>query len=321
MILFSAVFLTFGSISAQQAFAGDPNPITPPGFYGSDRDGFIFLFDPSGPTITPIGLYGASAGSTEIECTSDGVDCFSDNSNGAFQIEKFNPAIPAALAPPVFDGGPYNGLEYVESTLFGIRHQASGGPALDILDPFTGFSVEIGPTNSATQAMSGLAYDTTNGIMYAVDGGGGGVNGAQVGGQIGAQNGGGAYLYTINLETGEASIIGNTGLGLGSLEFGPDGVLYAGGDNNEGGNIYSLDTNIGLATFVISSGQGSVTGLTLVDGIINEPIGGTSIPVSTTTLLVAGAQANMGLLSLALVGIVGAGAAITYKIKSKKTEQ
>jgi len=53
----------------------------------------------------------------------------------------------------------------------------------------------------------------------------------------------------------------------------------------------------------------------------DKPIGGTSIPVSTTTLLVAGAQANMGLLSLALVGIVGAGAAIIYKVKSKKTEQ
>jgi len=51
------------------------------------------------------------------------------------------------------------------------------------------------------------------------------------------------------------------------------------------------------------------------------PVGGTSFPVSTTTLLVAGAQANMGLWSLALVGIVGAGAAIIYKTKSKKTEQ
>ncbi len=53
----------------------------------------------------------------------------------------------------------------------------------------------------------------------------------------------------------------------------------------------------------------------------NQPIGGTSIPVSTTTLLVAGVQANMGLWSLALVGMVAAGAAITYKLKSKKTEQ
>jgi hypothetical protein len=50
-------------------------------------------------------------------------------------------------------------------------------------------------------------------------------------------------------------------------------------------------------------------------------VGGTVGSMSTTSLLVAGAQANMGLWSLALVGIIGAGAAITYKVKSKKSEQ
>ena len=53
----------------------------------------------------------------------------------------------------------------------------------------------------------------------------------------------------------------------------------------------------------------------------SQLIGGTVGSMSTTSLLVAGAQANMGLLSLALVGMVAAGAAITYKLKSKKTEQ
>ena len=50
------------------------------------------------------------------------------------------------------------------------------------------------------------------------------------------------------------------------------------------------------------------------------PIGGTVGSMSTTSLLVAGAQANMGLWSLALVGIVGAAAAITYKVKLKKDQ-
>jgi hypothetical protein len=52
----------------------------------------------------------------------------------------------------------------------------------------------------------------------------------------------------------------------------------------------------------------------------NQPIGGTVGSMSTTSLLVAGAQANMGLWSLALVGIVGAAAAITYKVKSKSEQ-
>jgi len=37
------------------------------------------------------------------------------------------------------------------------------------------------------------------------------------------------------------------------------------------------------------------------------------------SLLVAGAQANMGLWSLALVGVVAAGVVIAYKAKTNKT--
>jgi len=55
--------------------------------------------------------------------------------------------------------------------------------------------------------------------------------------------------------------------------------------------------------------------------LLDRPIGGVSAPVSTTALVVAAAQANMGLWSLALVGMVAAGAAITYKIKSNKSKQ
>jgi len=58
-----------------------------------------------------------------------------------------------------------------------------------------------------------------------------------------------------------------------------------------------------------------------ISTICSQPIGGTVGSMDTVSLLVAGAQANMGLWSLALVGIVGAGAVITYKLKSKKTEQ
>ncbi len=54
---------------------------------------------------------------------------------------------------------------------------------------------------------------------------------------------------------------------------------------------------------------------------LDEPIGGTVGSMDTVSLLVAGAQANMGLWSLALVGMVGVVAVIAYKAKSKKTEQ
>jgi len=71
-------------------------------------------------------------------------------------------------------------------------------------------------------------------------------------------------------------------------------------------------------TFDSSTIQGTFEDIST---ICDQPIGGTVGSIDTVSLLVAGAQANMGLWSLALVGIVGAGAAITYKLKSKKTEQ
>jgi len=69
--------------------------------------------------------------------------------------------------------------------------------------------------------------------------------------------------------------------------------------------------------------QGVIEGDYSIDliGIPQTMVGGTVGSMSTATLLVAGAQANMGLWSLVLVGAVGAGAAIIYKTKSKKTEQ
>jgi len=69
--------------------------------------------------------------------------------------------------------------------------------------------------------------------------------------------------------------------------------------------------------------QGVASGDYAIDliGIPQTRIGGTFGSMDTATLLVAGAQANMGLWSLALVGAVAAGAAITYKLKSNKTKQ
>ena len=150
-------------------------PTTGDGFYGSDRDGFIFLFDPSGPTITDINLYGATTGSTEIECTSDGVDCFSYSTSEekSRTIERFDPSFPALLGEPVTtDHGPYNALEYVGSTLYGIYPSRGFEPqsVLDTLNPLTGGFDEIGPTGISSP-MTGLAFDTVNEIMYAVSSG------------------------------------------------------------------------------------------------------------------------------------------------------
>jgi len=221
-----------------------------PGFYGSDRNGNIFRFDPAAAKdpITPIGNTETSLGSTEIECTDDGI-CYSQGRDGNFRIEQvsFNP--PVVLGPAVFDRFAFNGLEYVDDTLYGTGIQFSCLPAsLYTLDPTTGISNLIGSTMS-NRPMSGLAYDKTNDIMYGVDGCGGF---------------GPSHLRTVSIDTSSSTSVGNTGVTLGSLEFGPDGILYAGGDSADGGNIYSIDTSTGAATLVIPSGFGQVTGLTLI---------------------------------------------------------
>ncbi len=59
-----------------------------------------------------------------------------------------------------------------------------------------------------------------------------------------------------------------------------------------------------------------------ISTICSQPIGGTVGSMDTVSLLVAGAQANMGLWSLALVGVaVAVGSGIVYKVKSNKTKE
>jgi hypothetical protein len=277
------------------AFAGVP--ITPAGFYGSDSSGNVFLFDPSVPSVTPLGTI--TSGSTEIECTSDGL-CFSQLPNGAFQIQQvsLNPVSENAPVPTV---AAFNGLEYVGATLYGTSIPSSCvSSTLETLDPLTGVSVPIGPTNTG-RPMSGLAYDTTNGIMYGVDGCG----------QAGPSN-----LYTVDLATGNAIPVGNTGVALGSLEFGPDGQLYAGSNQADGGNLYRIDTNTGGITLIMPSGLLQVSGLTLV----GEPIqvAGELLPLDNTALLIGGLSSMSVFMIPAVAGIA---AAAVYLVKFRANKE
>jgi len=93
------------------------------------------------------------------------------------------------------------------------------------------------------------------------------------------------------------------------------------GDFTSSGNDFLLLSstffNSGTFSGVVEQGGSIVE----ISTICSQPIGGIVGSLDTTSLLIAGAQANMGWWSLALVGMVAAGAAITYKLKSKKTEQ
>ncbi len=99
----------------------------------------------------------------------------------------------------------------------------------------------------------GLAYDVTTGTMYGTTGG------------PGDGTGGTSNLVTINLSTGAATTIGSVGVNAGSLEFGPDGNLYAGSAGKTGGgNLYRINKATGASTLVGATGFPTVTGLALV---------------------------------------------------------
>jgi len=74
--------------------------------------------------------------------------------------------------------------------------------------------------------------------------------------------------------------------------------------------------NSGTFSGVVEEGGSIVP----ISTICTQPIGGTVGSMSTTSLLVAGAQANMGLWIIALVGVVAV-VGIAYKAKTNKTNK
>ncbi len=215
--------------------------------YGSNRNGNLFIFDPATGITTFVGGPVTAAGATEIEYDNLGQTAFAQRPDGGFAGNFFDIATGQPNSPSVPNGAAYNGLEYVGSTLYGTAILASGAPSeLRTLDPATGNFTLIGVTGVGP--ISGLAYDINTETMYGIAGGPPP-----------------AMLYTINLQTGLASVVGDTGIQAGSLEFGPDGHLYAGGTGFlSAGTIFRLDPATGEVISATDISCEGVTGLMLV---------------------------------------------------------
>jgi hypothetical protein len=231
--------------------------------YGSSDVVDLFTIDLATGHGTPVGSLPGSA--TEIEYDNINGRAYAQYFDGSFLIQQISINTGAGLGPFINDGGSFNGLEFVGSTLYGTAITDSlGSSTLRTLNPNTGVSVVIGPTGVGP--ISGLAYDQTAGIVYGIAGGPGP-----------------AGFYKINLSTGAATLIGSTEIQAGSLEFGPDGLLYAGGTGLSGGNLYRINPATGASTLVGPTGFGAVTGLALVN--IPEPRSVFLIGLSSLALL------------------------------------
>lgn len=114
---------------------------------------------------------------------------------------------------------------------------------LQVLDTATGTATPIGATGFGP--VVGLARDTTADVLYGVA----------------SEPTAGSRLIRIDPVTGAGTLVSALGFDAASLEFGPDGALYAGGSQREGGSLYRIALPGGTATLVGPSGFGSITGL------------------------------------------------------------
>ncbi|UCH85170.1 MAG: hypothetical protein JSW50_05640, partial [Candidatus Latescibacterota bacterium] len=220
--------------------------------FGCDNTGQLFTID----VVTGDGTFVCNVpmhpdpGATEVEYDAITERMFVQSRDGIFRGQLVDILTCAALGDQVVtDDLAFNGLEFVDGDLYGTGIPYSCEPsALMRVDPETGAATWIGATERGP--ISGLAWDPVSEVMF-------GVTGCYA-----------AYgfseLVTIDLATGRANSIGDTGVSLGSLEFGPDGVLYGGGNNRDGGNLYRIDTTDGSVTLVGPTGFPNVTGLTFM---------------------------------------------------------
>lgn len=203
-----------------------------------------------------------STSSTEIEFNNDTRRAFTGFLS--FGGQEFDINTGAALAVPIENTDTFYGMEWVGSSLYVASNQIfSSVPELWVLNPTTGKSSLIGPTG-IFEPIQGLAYDEGSGIMYGIAGTGFSTP---------------SKLVTLSLTTGQATVIGPVPFSAGSLEFGPDGNLYA-GSTNDTGDLFRIDKATGASTLIGPTGFSNITGLALVKAPVVPP---NTVKFSATT--------------------------------------
>lgn len=189
---------------------------------------------------------------------------YAQGSNGSFTLYEIDPTNGSQISV-VSTTGAYNGMEFVDGTLYAsIITEGGGDSDLATVDPATGIATIIGPTGYS--GVTGLAYDGNSGMMYGLLGGGNAASGS---------------LVSLNMATGAATIIGPTGFNkVGSIEFGSDGNLYGGLTQNDQTAPESLIL-INTAT-----GTGTVVGNTTfsISGLAESTPGDVPVPPPVPTL-------------------------------------
>ncbi|MFN0277104.1 MAG: PQQ-dependent sugar dehydrogenase [Pyrinomonadaceae bacterium] len=211
--------------------------------YGSDTSGMLFTVNTNTGVGSLVGTLPTGA-TTEIEYDRITGRAFAQAGGTSFFGQEFNLTTGAGIGNQIPNAHTFTGLEWVGSELFGTSIDTNNGPSsLRILNPWTGTSTLVGATGQGP--ISGLAYDAGSNTLYGVTAGSGPGN-----------------LVTLDMWAGPATVVGPTGVdALGSLEFAPNGLLYAGGGQAASGNLYTINPLTGAALLVGPTGFGNISGL------------------------------------------------------------
>lgn len=259
------------------ARAGNPPPIEAGDLIGSTGGVGLSIID-----IDP----GTGAGNLRFNVTgppvsglefrADGV-LFATQGGAGSSLITIDPNTGAETLVGMHTFGAVTGLQFIDDTLYGAFVGAPQGfpeppYSLVTIDQTDGSLTPIG-TMPDYFPIRGLAYDVNTATLYGI--------GIPVPQQPSATapEGFSDHLFTVNPATAATTDIGPTGFFLGGLEFGPDGLLYAGeegggkpGDGADwtspGGRevvgvaqLVTIDTGTGLGTAVGSTGFPAISAL------------------------------------------------------------
>lgn len=215
--------------------------------YGCNDAAQMFVINP----VTAAGSFAynlptsGSIGATEIVSNPLTGEAWVQGRDFTNKIQKFNAGNGVPTSGQISDSYSFNGLEWALGKLYGTEVTAiCGGSALATVDPTTGTATPIGSTGLGP--LNGAAFDARASALYAITG-----------------FCGSPLLVRIDVTDGSVDTIGFVPSTYASLEFGPDGDLYAGGDIFDGGNLYRISTVNGWVQSIGNPGYGAITGLML----------------------------------------------------------
>jgi hypothetical protein len=271
-VLAAALFAL--AVASAVLAGGGPPPVEPGDLLGSTGSVGASLIDVdpatgAGTFRFPLGSLGPV---TEIEFRSDGV-LFGSTGGGTSNIIAVDPDTGAETLVGQHAFGSVNALEFVDDVLYGAYFAPPNQEAfgrgfggvptfLVTVDQTDGSLTTIGQMGFSP--VRGLGYDPTTGTTYGV---------GTAPPPPGPEGQPPDVLFTVDLATGTTTPVGSTGLFLGGMELGPDGILYGGESAPPPGaqegfdaRLVAIDPATGSSTPVGFTGFSAVSGLTFAPG-------------------------------------------------------